>query len=112
ERHAMIDPGEAKARIRRIARSLSRESNVSVSFEGTKWSYLQALVSRGDRRLFGLMQELSALDTSSWHRFLKQWSRNPDYYVLRERAEDEVLPWSFLRGACHGEVGHDTEAHE
>jgi radical SAM superfamily enzyme YgiQ (UPF0313 family) len=111
ERHAMIDPGEAKARIRHIARSLSRESNVSVSFEGTKWSYLQALVSRGDRRLFGLMQELSARDASSWHRFLKQWPRNPDYYALRERAEDEVLPWSFLRGACHAEVGHDTEAH-
>lgn len=106
ERQPMIEPGEAKSRIRRIQQGLRGESNVQLSFEGPKWAYLQALISRGDRRLLSLLIELAGHDASTWPRILKQWPLNPDYFALRARQESEVLPWSFLRGTCSTEDSH------
>jgi hypothetical protein len=103
----MIEPGEAKSRIRRIQKGLRGESNVQLSFEGPKWAYLQALISRGERRLLSLLIELAGHDASTWTRILKQWPLNPDYFALRARQESEVLPWSFLRGTCSTEDSHD-----
>ncbi|HPI93097.1 MAG TPA: radical SAM protein [Deltaproteobacteria bacterium] len=102
ERKPMVDPEEAKSRIKRIEKGLRAESNTQVGFEGPKWAYLQALISRGDRRLLGLLKEMAGHDASSWHRTLKRWPLNPDYYALRAREESEILPWSFLRGPCRG----------
>ncbi|MFY9399028.1 MAG: radical SAM protein [Desulfomonilia bacterium] len=96
ERAAMVPPAEAKKRIRRIAKGLSSQSNVTVSFEGPKWAYLQALISRGDRRVLELIARMASVDASRWQEVLRGWPRNPDYYALRERGPDEVLPWSFF----------------
>lgn len=95
ERAAMPPPAEARKRIRRIAKGLSSQSNVAVSFEGPKWAYLQALISRGDRRVLELITGMAAVEASRWQEVLRGWPRNPDYYALRERGPDEVLPWSF-----------------
>ncbi len=108
ERRPMIAPEEATRRIRRIVRSLAGLPNVRVSVEGPKWSYLQAVVSRGDRRLFGLLADLAGRDPSTWHRVMRHWHLNPDHFALRDRDEDEILPWSYVHrfpaaGACHGQ---------
>lgn len=102
ERQPMVEPDDARSRIRRIEKGLKAESNIQVSFEGPKWAYLQALVSRGDRRLLTLLCELAGHDSSSWHSILKHWPLNPDYYALRARDASELLPWSFLRRPCSG----------
>jgi radical SAM superfamily enzyme YgiQ (UPF0313 family) len=106
ERQAMAEPVDAKARIARIVKALKAESNVTVSYEGPKWSYIQALLCRGDRRLLGLIVEMAKTDPGSWQRLLKNWPRNPDYYALRERPEDEILPWSFYSTECSPETCH------
>jgi radical SAM superfamily enzyme YgiQ (UPF0313 family) len=95
QRLPMLEPDEAKARIKRIVKGLSRVSNVTVSFEGPKWAYLQALISRGDRRVLDVLTEMAGRDQGKWQQVLRSWHLNPDWYVLRERGEDEVLPWSF-----------------
>ena len=100
ERQAMVEPGDAKARLSRIARALKSESNVTVNYEGPKWAYLQALLCRGDRNVLGLILEMARGEQSSWQRLLKDWPRNPDYYALRERPAGEILPWSFYRTGC------------
>jgi radical SAM superfamily enzyme YgiQ (UPF0313 family) len=96
QRSAMIEPGEAKARIRRIVKGLGSQSNVTVSFEGPKWAYLQALIARGDRRVLEVLTEMATREQGKWQQVLKNWHLNPDYYALRARDEDEVLPWSFF----------------
>ena len=106
ERQPMIEPDEARSRIKRIEKGLKGESNIQVSFEGPKWAYMQALISRGDRRLLGLLSELSDHESSSWHRILKKWPLNPDYFAIRAREDSEILPWAFLRGTCDRESGH------
>jgi radical SAM superfamily enzyme YgiQ (UPF0313 family) len=95
ERSEMLNVSQARSRIKKIVKALKRESNVSVSFEGPKWAYLQALLSRGDRRVLEVIIEMAGRDTSQWQEVLKQWPRNPDYYALRKRSDEEILPWSF-----------------
>ena len=85
-------------------KGLASQSNVTVSFEGPKWAYLQALIARGDRRVLDVLVERALADQGKWQAVLRDWPRNPDYYALRARGEDEVLPWSFYslcgRSAC------------
>jgi radical SAM superfamily enzyme YgiQ (UPF0313 family) len=97
ERLSMIDPSDAKARIKRIVGGLKGVSNIHINFEGPKWAYLQGLIARGDRSVFDLIVELSRWEESKWQDVLRGWSINPDWYVLRERPKDEVLPWSFYK---------------
>ncbi|MBN2296958.1 MAG: radical SAM protein [Deltaproteobacteria bacterium] len=95
ERCEMVNVVDARARIKKIVKALKRESNVTVSFEGPKWAYLQALLSRGDRRVLDVIIEMARRDPDSWQEVLRQWPRNPDYYALRRRSDSEILPWSF-----------------
>jgi radical SAM superfamily enzyme YgiQ (UPF0313 family) len=110
ERASMPEPGDAKKRIRKIVRGLASQSNVTVSFEGPKWAYIQAMIARGDRRVLAVLIEMAKSDPSRWQDVLKRWPRNPDYYALREHDPDEVLPWSFysMSGPCRD--GGETEA--
>ncbi len=95
ERAALLEPGEAKKRIRKIVKGLKSQSNVTVGFEGPKWAYIQAMIARGDRRVLDVLVEFAAHDPSRWQEVLRNWPRNPDYYALREHEPDEILPWSF-----------------
>jgi radical SAM superfamily enzyme YgiQ (UPF0313 family) len=103
ERQAMVGIDDAKDRIKRIGKGLKGWSNIQVSHEGPKWAFLQAVISRGDRMLLELLMDLSLSDAATWQQLLKQWPRNPDYYALRQRGEEEILPWSFSRTTCSRE---------
>lgn len=95
ERAAMIAVGEAKARIKRLAKGLAGTSNIQVSYEGPKWAYLQAVIARGDRSVFELIRMLATNPENRWQETLRAWHQNPDYYALRQRGGDERLPWAF-----------------
>lgn len=97
ERLPMLDLSQAKDRIRRIVKGLKGMTNISISFEGPKWAHLQAILARGDRMVLNLIIELAKHETNEWKGILIAWPKNPDYYVLRRRPKDEVLPWSFYR---------------
>jgi radical SAM superfamily enzyme YgiQ (UPF0313 family) len=103
ERESMIEQGDAKARIKRIVKGLKDESNITVGFEGPKWAFLQALFARGDRRLLELIREMAHQAPAGWQGLLRQWQLNPDYYALRKRGENEILPWSFYATQCSKE---------
>lgn len=95
ERAPMLAVNEAKARMKRIAKGLAGTSNVQVSFEGPKWAYLQGIIARGDRTVLSLIENLARTPEERWQDVLRSWPANPDYYAIRQRGEDEILPWSF-----------------
>jgi radical SAM superfamily enzyme YgiQ (UPF0313 family) len=97
ERMEMVDIKDAKIRLKRIEDGLKHQSNVRLSYEGPKWAYLQAIIARGDRHALELIVRLAGAPESKWQDVLKSWERNPDYYALRKRGEDETLPWGFLK---------------
>jgi hypothetical protein len=60
-----------------------------------KWEYVQALLSRGDRRI-GKLIRLSHEKKGDWKRAAKELGMDMDFFVTRQRAFDEVLPWDFI----------------
>jgi len=82
-------------KLKKIKTDLRKEDKVIVTYDLPKWAYIQALLSRGDRRVGKVLLALHTVG-GNWSRALKQVDVNPDFYVCRERAMQEVLPWDFI----------------
>jgi len=92
---AMDDVKTLKQKLKKIKEDLKRIANVRIHADIPRWAYLQALFSRGDRRVADMLS-LAYDSQGNWAKTLKETPANPDYYVLRERSLDEVLPWDFI----------------
>lgn len=86
---------ELKDKAKRIQKSLQRVSNVRVHFDMPKWAYVQALLSRGDRRVSMFLSKV-ALEGISWNQAMRNDPHNPDFWVVRERQKEEVFPWEVI----------------
>jgi len=90
----MATQKQLKQRIKRLQGALRRIPNVELSSESLKGSILQALLSRGDRRVGRLLPALAAGQP------LKAACRDSgvdlDTEICRERDEHEVFPWEVL----------------
>lgn len=80
-----------------------RSNGIDFRPESYKWSVIQALISRGDRRLSHLLELVREYGESlgSYRRAFKQLKgKLPDleYYVYENWKLDQVLPWSHLQG--------------
>ena len=84
-----------KQKIKRIKAGLKRVANVRIHADLPKWAYIQALLSRGDRRVADIL-ELVHHNQGNWAKSLKETPLNSEFYVLRERSEGERLPWDFI----------------
>lgn len=78
---------------------LRRLSNVKLKVESLRESYLQALLSRGDRRLSPFLIEMAA--GLNLKKAAKLCGIDADSYVQRAIAADEFLPWSIIGTADH-----------
>jgi radical SAM superfamily enzyme YgiQ (UPF0313 family) len=84
-----------KQRIKKLKRGLGAVANVKVHADVPRWAYIQALFSRGDRRLAPLLAILGQ-QNSNWSKATKEINLNPEFYVYREREREELLPWDFI----------------
>lgn len=85
---------EMKGRFLRQA--LGKMANVRLLLESPKDAALQALLSRGDRRLSRLL--VAAHRTGSWRRAARELGLDTDALVCRQIPLDEELPWDVI--AC------------
>ena len=92
---AMDDIRSLKNKIKLIKQGLKRVANVRVHADIPQWAYIQALLSRGDRKVAKILS-LANKNQGNWPKTFKASPINPDFYVLRERSVDELLPWDFL----------------
>ncbi|MCM8760875.1 MAG: TIGR03960 family B12-binding radical SAM protein, partial [Candidatus Omnitrophica bacterium] len=81
---------------------------INLDFHDFGMSYLEATLSRGDRRLgrvieaawkggarFDAWQERFLPDV--WARAFQTLGMDQDFYATRPRPKDEILPWEFIR---------------
>jgi radical SAM family uncharacterized protein len=84
-----------------------RQRGIKLSWQDTKISLLEAALSRGDRRLGRVIHRAWQLGAvfDAWNEHFKYdyWRRaftetglDAGFYAHRERAVDEVLPWSHI----------------
>lgn len=75
-------------------------AGIDVRTESHNWSDIQALLSRGDRRLTKVLLSVSESKgkLGDWKRALKAADGVPtlDYYAYRDIDPQEVLPWSHV----------------
>lgn len=92
----MQDMGELKNKIGWLKRELGKADNTYFTHESLKYSFLQGVLSRGDRRLNDVIIRLARGENFS--RIMKESPVNLNFYVLRERGRDEIFPWDFIAG--------------
>ena len=92
----MEDVKSLERKVRFLQKALGPLSNLRMQMESLKEAYLQALFSRGDRRLSALL--VKAHEFGSWKRAAKALQLDTDLLVYREIPLDEPLPWDFIDG--------------
>ena len=93
---------EAEKRLKFLQKQL-RPQGIDFRPESYNWSVIQALISRGDRRLSYLLERVRHYGDSlgSYRRAFKEFrGQLPDleFYVHANWATDQVLPWQHLQG--------------
>jgi radical SAM superfamily enzyme YgiQ (UPF0313 family) len=86
---------DLKRKLKMIQRELKGEKQMDMIHDLPKWAYVQALLSRGDRRV-GKMLLGAHRSEGDWPRAFRESSLNPDFFVHRTRDLDEVFPWDFI----------------
>jgi len=87
---------EMKEKISRLRHAFGRIDNAIFTHDSVKFSFLQAVLARGDRRVSDTVLRLAR--GMSLSRILRESPVNLNFYALRERSRDEIFPWDFIRG--------------
>jgi radical SAM family uncharacterized protein/radical SAM-linked protein len=102
-----ITLNESRTRIQFIRKGLN-SSPIRVKWNQPELSWLEGIFSRGDRKLGRVLIEAwnlgARFDAWAEHFHMAVWEKafqragiDPHFYLHRERALDEVLPWDHIR---------------
>ncbi len=91
-----------------------RHKRIKLSFHNRYMSFLEGVLSRGDRRLSGVIEKaftagakFDAWDEhfnfDIWQAAFSESNIPPDFY-LKDRSKDELLPWDFLDVGVNKEI--------
>ena len=81
--------------------------SIKYNWHDSATSYLEGLLARGDRRVGKLILEAyrqgcifdawtEFFDMSKWEKAIELSGIDSEFYTLRERGKDEILPWDFI----------------
>jgi radical SAM family uncharacterized protein len=90
-----------------FVRSRNTSSYLNLKFHNVDESYIEAVFSRGGRPLSAALLEArrrglrmdawsECFDIFAWREVFQATGIDPDFYALRERRTDEVLPWDMI----------------
>jgi len=107
----MLAPSELSRGIKAVKTGLSGTRGVSVHADLPKWAFVQGVLSRGDRRSSRLVSALAETDFD-WQASRKMVDVSPEFYALRTRSRDEILPWAHIAsGISVDELWRDLESY-
>ncbi len=105
----MQDARSIKHKVAILRARLTRLGQVELDAESPREAYFQTMVSRGDRRIGAILERLEAAGCDGagpiWHELVKIHREvedgnsdlpDPDFFVTRHYADDELLPWDFI----------------
>jgi radical SAM superfamily enzyme YgiQ (UPF0313 family) len=92
---SMADVAGLKEKQKWLKKTIEKEGGVDVTFDVPKWAYVQTLLSMGNRRVAAILM-LAHKHNGDWSTAFRHSEINPDFFVLRPKGLDEVLPWDFI----------------
>jgi len=103
---------ELRRKIDLLRDDTRRSNGVHVKWHDPKATLVEGLMSRGDRRLGPVIEEVwraggtfqewsECFDLDLWTSTMARHGLDPDWYVHRHRDADEVLPWDHLSAGLH-----------
>ena len=93
-----IRPRDYRAKLKWLQQRISKLPNVVVESMSPRAAEMQAVLSRGDRRVADLLEHL--VDTGSWRPAVRAWEAEGgclDHFAYRAYEPGEPLPWEHLR---------------
>ena len=81
---------------------MSGLDQVYISIKSERQSFYQALLSLGDRRVAPVIDAASQ-NGGDWRQAAKTAGVDPDFWVYRDRSQDQVLPWDIIDGGIKAE---------
>ena len=91
----MEDVPSLNRKQRQLEKAVKKIGNMNLIHDLPKWEYIQALLSRGDRRV-GTLLKASHAKGGDWKAAARELGMDMDHFVTRRRDFDEVLPWDFV----------------
>ena len=102
-----MDTMENLERKQEILQKKIRSRSIKYNWHDADVSYLEAVFARGDRKLNKVMLEAHKqgikfdswaefFDFEKWMDIFKKCGIDPDFYAIRKREYDEVLPWDHI----------------
>jgi radical SAM family uncharacterized protein len=91
----MEEVASLNKKLRSLEKAVKKIGNMNIIHDLPKWEYVQALLSRGDRRIGKLLQAAHE-QGGDWKKAAKSIGMDTEFYVYRSRAFEEVLPWDFI----------------
>lgn len=90
-----------------ILKDSIRDKKVVYNYHDPDLSFLEAVLARGDRRLSKVLVSAwekgckfdgwsELFDFEKWMKAFEETGIDPDFYAIRERSFEEVLPWDFI----------------
>ncbi|MFZ6003854.1 MAG: TIGR03960 family B12-binding radical SAM protein [Actinomycetota bacterium] len=103
---------ELRRKVNLLRDAARKVKGVQLKWHDTRASLVEGLVSRGDRRLAPVIENVwragGTFQEWSEHFQLELWTKamadhglDMDWYCHRHRTEDEVLPWDHLSAGLH-----------
>ena len=103
-------PEQIKAKQALLRRELGRDRNIKLSLTKAEDSFLEAWLSRGDRRMADVVYsawkngtKFDAWDEGvkheAWMAAFEEHGLDPLFYTHRQRRTDEVFPWEHITAA-------------
>ncbi len=81
---------------RRLLEKELRPRGISVELFSPREAWLQALLSRGDRRCADLLETAHRETGGDLRQALPRWPHDPEFFATREVGTGEALPWDFI----------------
>jgi len=103
-------PEQIRAKQALLRRELGRDRNIKLSLTKAEDSFLEAWLSRGDRRMAEIVysawkngSKFDAWDEGKnydgWLKAFEEHGLDPLFYTHRQRRTDEVFPWEHITAA-------------
>lgn len=99
----MAPKRQVEHRLKMIQNALRGRKGIHIIAESLREAYLQGILARGDRRISEVLLRAFERGDKGLKRAMKECGLSPEFYLYRERPQEENFPWERLDMGFHRE---------